>query len=247
MGKRTSQLTQLTAAQVAQGDFLPIVDVSAGQTKYVTVKDLTGLPDTGWLATGESWAYSSWNSTLHTGVITVPTDATTKYAIGMWVRFSQTTGGTKWGKIVSITLTTLTVNFPNGVTFTNETLTSPVYSPLERPVGSPDNSQFIHSMTNAGSGGGTLYFRYDNGIKEVWGTTAVYSGAGGSQTTYGITFPTGFFSTNPNSAVANTYNLTSNARQWFFVQNNASTAGVSLAALADGAYGGYMSYRVVGS
>lgn len=135
MGKRTSQLTQLTAAQVAQGDFLPIVDVSAGQTKYVTVKDLTGLPDFGWTATGESWAYSSFNTTTRVGVITVPTDATTKYNAEMWVRLTQTTGGTKWGKILSVTATTLTVYFGSSYTLNNEAITSPVYSPLAVPVG----------------------------------------------------------------------------------------------------------------
>ena len=135
MGKRTSQLTQLTAAQVAQGDFLPIVDVSAGQTKYVTVKDLTGAPDFGWAATGESWAYSSFNTTTRVGVITVPTDATTKYNAEMWVRFTQTTGGTKYGKILSVTATTLTVYFGSSYTLNNEAITSPVYSPLAVPVG----------------------------------------------------------------------------------------------------------------
>lgn len=139
MGKRTSQLTQLTAAQVAQGDFLPIVDVSAGQTKYVTVKDLTGLPDTGWLATGESWAYSSWSATTRIGVITVPTDATTKYTAGMRVRFSQTTGGVKYGIIHLVAATQLTVFFPTGTTLNNEAITTPVYSPLDTPLGFDKN------------------------------------------------------------------------------------------------------------
>ena len=132
MGKRTSQLTQLTAAQVAQGDFLPIVDVSAGQTKYITVKDLTGAPDFGWAATGESWSYSSWDSTRRMGVVTVPTDATTKYTPKMRVRFSQTTGATKYAIIHAVSATTLTLHFPSGTTLNNEAITSPVYSGLDR-------------------------------------------------------------------------------------------------------------------
>jgi len=135
MGKRTSQLTQLTAAQVAQGDYLPIVDASAGQTKYITVKDLTGAPDFGWQATGESWAYSSWTAGTRIGVITVPTDATVKYNPGMRVRFSQTTGGTKYGIIHAVSATTLTIFFPAGTTLNNEAITSPVYSGLATPVG----------------------------------------------------------------------------------------------------------------
>ena len=89
MSKRISQLTQLTAAQLASNDILAIVDVSAGQTKYITVKDLTGLPDFGWTATGESWAYSSWDSTTRIGVITVPTDATIKYTPKNRVRLAR--------------------------------------------------------------------------------------------------------------------------------------------------------------
>lgn len=135
MSKRISQLTQLTAAQLAQDDKIPIVDTSAGQTKYITTKDLTGLPDTGWIATGETWAYSSWDSATRIGVITVPSDATTKYTLGMRIRISQTTGGTKYGIIHAITSTTLTVFFMSGQTFTNETVTSPVYSPLYAPYG----------------------------------------------------------------------------------------------------------------
>lgn len=141
MGKRTSQLTQLTAAQVAQGDFLPIVDVSAGQTKYVTVKDLTGLPDTGWLATGESWSYNTYNSTTRTGIVSVPTDATTKYTKGMRVRFIQTTGGTKHAIIHDVTATALHLFIESGKTLANEPITSPVYSPLDIPLGFPKSQK----------------------------------------------------------------------------------------------------------
>ena len=139
MAKRISQLAQITASQIAQTDLVPVVDVSAGQTKYSTVKDLTGLPDLGWTATGESLSYSSWDSARRIGVITVPTDATTKYNPKMRVRFSQTTGGTKYGIITYVTATTLTVHFPSGTTLANEAITSPVYSPLDTPVGFPSN------------------------------------------------------------------------------------------------------------
>jgi len=139
MGKRISQNNQLTAAQLATTDILPIVDVSAGQTKYITVKDLTGAPDFGWTATGESWAYSSWNSTYKIGIITVPTDATTKYSPGMRVSFSQATGGTKYAIVHAVSSTTLTLFFGTDYTLTNEAITSPIYSPLDTPFGFPKN------------------------------------------------------------------------------------------------------------
>lgn len=137
MGKRNSQLQELTV--VAQNDYLTIVDTSAGQSKRVSVKTLVGNVDLGWVATGESWTYSSWTSGTRVGVITVPSDATTKYSPGMRTRFSQTTGGTKYGIILAVTSTTLTVFFPSGTTFTNETITSPVYSSIKVPYGFPLN------------------------------------------------------------------------------------------------------------
>lgn len=134
MAKRNSQLTELLI--VAQDDYLTIVDTSAGQSKRVSVKNLTGLPDVGWTATGESWSFSSWTSATSIGVITVPTDATTKYSVGMYIRITQATGGTKYGRILSLTATTLSVWMP-GYTLNNETISSPVYSPLAAPFGIP--------------------------------------------------------------------------------------------------------------
>lgn len=134
MAKRITQLSELSTA--AQDDYIVIVDTSTGTTKKITVKNLTGLPDVGWTATGESWSYNAWNSTLKRGTITVPSDATTKYQAGMFVRFSQATGGTKWGRIISVTSTTLVV-FMDTSTLTNEAISTPVYSVLNQPFGLP--------------------------------------------------------------------------------------------------------------
>jgi hypothetical protein len=136
MAKRNSQLTELLV--VAQDDYLTIVDTSAGQSKRVSVKNLTGAPDVGWTATGEAWSFSSYSSTSNVGVVTVPTDATTKYSVGMFVRFSQTTGGTKYGRIIAVTSTTLSIWFGAGIyTLNNEAISTPVYSPLAHPGGLP--------------------------------------------------------------------------------------------------------------
>ena len=136
MAKRNSQLTELLV--VAQDDYLTIVDTSAGQSKRVSVKNLTGAPDVGWTATGEAWSFSSYSSTSNVGVVTVPTDATTKYSVGMFVRFSQSTGGTKYGRIIAVTSTTLSIWFGVGVyTLNNEAISTPVYSPLAHPGGLP--------------------------------------------------------------------------------------------------------------
>jgi len=219
MAKRNSQLTELLI--VAQDDYLTIVDTSAGQSKRVSVKNLTGLPDVGWIATGEAWSYSSYNSTLHTGVITVPSDATTKYSKSMLVRFSQTTGGTKYGRITAVTSTTLTVQFPNGVTFNNEALTSPVYSPLSQPYGAPQDADFVYSQSNSGTAGGTIYFSNVGGVKKIWGTTGSLNLSSQSSAAYTIVPPTGFFTTVQHGSVS-LASGTSGGTQFLGISGNAA-------------------------
>ena len=193
MGKRISQLTQLTAANIAQTDLIPIVDVSAGATKYATVKDLVGIPDNNWTAAGETWSYSSFSSTTRKGVITVPSDATTKYSVGMWVRFSQTTGGTKWGVITAVTTTTLTVNMFSNQTLANETITTPMFSALNQPYGAP---KIPYKSTDANG-----WDWYDYGIRRVYKRQLAQSGniGGGAGVSSAVSLP---------SDNANTSNLT---------------------------------------
>ncbi len=142
MAKKISQLGQLLRTAIASGDKIPILDESAGQTKYVTVGDLVGIPDFGWTASGESWAYSAWSATTRIAEVTVPTDATTKYQPGMRVKFTQSTGGTKYGIIMKVEATKLHVLVPVGITFNNEALSDIFYSGEKAPLGfdsSPSN------------------------------------------------------------------------------------------------------------
>ena len=129
--QKTSQFNQATS--VTQADQVPLLQ--GGELKRVTVGILTGAPDFGWSATGESWTYSSYNTTTQIGVVTVPSDATTKYTPGNRIRIAQSTGGTKYGIIHVVTATTLTVFFPLGTTLNNEAINTPVYSPLDSPIG----------------------------------------------------------------------------------------------------------------
>lgn len=143
MAKKISQLGQLLRTAIASGDKIPILDESAGQTKYVTVADLVGIPDIGWTAAGEAWAYSAWDSTLKRGTITVPSDATTKYSPGMYLKFAQSTGGTKYGRILSVTSTTI-VLYLGAQTLNNEAIASPVYSGESAPFGLPPTIRDYH-------------------------------------------------------------------------------------------------------
>lgn len=144
----TQKTSQFTAATVANPtDEVPLLQ--GGVLKRVQVKTLVGNPDVGWLATGESWTYSSWDATRRIGVVNVPSDATTKYTAGNRVRISQTTGGTKYAIITYVTSTTLTLHFPSGITLNNEAISTPFYSPLDSPIGFPtDQTLWVLEWTS---------------------------------------------------------------------------------------------------
>ena len=132
---KTSQFNSATVANPT--DEVPLLQ--GGQLKRVQVKVLTGNPDVGWQASGESWVYASWDATRRQATFTVPSDATVKYMPRMRVRISQATGGTKYGIITYVTATVLHVHFPSGVTVNNEAVLTSFYSPLAAPVGFPND------------------------------------------------------------------------------------------------------------
>lgn len=88
----------------------------------------------GWRQASESWAYASWASTTRIGVITVPSGATTRYQKGMRLRIEQPSG-TKYGIIVAVASTSLTVFFPSGTTLDNAAISYPAYSTQKAPFG----------------------------------------------------------------------------------------------------------------
>ena len=130
---RISALTELTS--LASNDYLIVLDSSANIAKKITVANAFGVPEATWTAAGETWTYSAWNSSTRIGVITVPTDATTKYQAGNRIKITQTTGGTKYGIIHVVATTALHVFFPSGTTLNNETISSPYYTALDSPKG----------------------------------------------------------------------------------------------------------------
>ncbi len=130
---RISALTELTT--LASDDYLVVLDSSANIAKKITIANAFGITDFGWTASGESWTYSSWSSTTRIGVLTVPTDATTKYVQGMKIKITQSTGGTKYGTIIAVTSTSLSIFFGASITLNNEAITSPQYSIAYMPLG----------------------------------------------------------------------------------------------------------------
>lgn len=99
----------------------------------------TSLDNNGWISVPNSeissWSYASWSAATRTGIINVPTNATTKYNVGNRLRLVQSTGGTKYGIITAVSATTLTVFFPLGTTFNNEAILNPYFSRVDTPLG----------------------------------------------------------------------------------------------------------------
>jgi len=85
----------------------------------------------GWLDVGEAWSYASATT------ITVPSDATTKYSVGMKVRITQATGGTKYFFITVVAATLITVVGVNGAVVNNEAISSPCISTASLPLAFP--------------------------------------------------------------------------------------------------------------
>lgn len=108
----------------------------------------------GWVAVTDQWTYSSYDSTNKTGVITVPSDATTRYSVGMRVKFSNN-GATQYGIITAVASTSLTVYFGTDYSLTNSSITSNYYSSQKIPLGFPmDPIKWTISVTNPSSVGG---------------------------------------------------------------------------------------------
>lgn len=100
------------------------------QTKLKSEQALGG---NGWILADETWTYASVDAP--TGVITVPTDATTKYSVGMKVKFTQTT--VKYGIITAIAATSMTIYTGTDYTLANAAITANYYSNMKAPLGFP--------------------------------------------------------------------------------------------------------------
>jgi len=118
-------------------DLLTIYDDTLGQWKQVGTSG-------GWLPANETWTYNSTTTytnsfTHYSCVINIPSDGTTKYQPGMRVEFTQATGGTKWGIIMGVAATTITVFLGRNSTLVNQAITLPKYSYSKTPFGFINN------------------------------------------------------------------------------------------------------------
>lgn len=99
---------------------------------------LNNYVQTGWYTgrTGTTYAFVSWNSTTKIGIVSTSQDVTSLLSVGMKVRFVQN-ATTKYGIIVAITSTQITLFMGTDYTLTNAGITDAYYSIVKAPYRFP--------------------------------------------------------------------------------------------------------------
>lgn len=97
-----------------------------------------------WNEVSDTYTYASATT------ITVPTDATAKYAVGDWIRLKQSGGTYKYFKLTVVAATLLTINVNLGYTLANEAITAPAFSKVPQPLGAPvaNTYKYLTNITN---------------------------------------------------------------------------------------------------
>lgn len=137
----------LTAIEDAHNDMAS--DVNDHETRLDTAESSVASLLLGWIPANETWTYSSVDNPI--GIITVPSNATLKYSVGMRIRFVNG-GNTIYGIIVALTATTITFLHEIAPTsastdggtaalnlMANSAITLPYYSMAKVPFGFPSD------------------------------------------------------------------------------------------------------------
>jgi hypothetical protein len=146
----------------------------SGTTKLHPASNINKYLGPGWTLSGDTWTFSSWNSTTKVGVMNTTAGATTKYSIGMWVRFTQATLGIKYAKITGVTTSTVTAIFYNSTQLDNEAISSPVYSTADTPFGVDNSGAWLAWTSTVTAAGGTFTSVAGSGRYILIGKTIVW-------------------------------------------------------------------------
>jgi hypothetical protein len=128
------------AAPDAANDMLLIRDDTTGLMKKispVTIAAAGGTPLDGWISAA-AMTYASADDPSYT--LTLAGDVSTTYGLGMRIKLTQATGGTKYFIITKIAVagaTTLTLYGGTDYNLENEAISSPYYSLVKAPFGFP--------------------------------------------------------------------------------------------------------------
>jgi len=97
----------------------------------------------GWISANETWAYASATT------ITVPSGAAAKYAVGDRIKWTQNT--VKYGVIVAVADTLLTIAVNTDYTVANEAISLNYYSHQASPVGYPQWFNYVPILSQGAS------------------------------------------------------------------------------------------------
>lgn len=172
--KQIKNYTEETAP--IAGDYFLMQKGSDDSYAKVDQRNILPSSKTGWVDAQETWTYASFSGNV--GTITVPTGAASRYSVGMKIRISQSTGGTKYGIITKIDSTTvIRVYFGTDYTLNNEAISLPYYSVQKAPFGFPvDPSKWTitKSSANDRSVAGTSYASTGDTLDLPIGSWEVY-------------------------------------------------------------------------
>ncbi len=125
------------------------VTTGTNDTKIVTPLAAQALGGAdGWISANETWTYAS------ASTITVPSGAASKYGVGDRIKWTQTT--VKYGVIVAVADTLLTIAVNTDYVVTNAAITLNYYSHEASPIGYPTYFAYTPTVT-AGAGSITTY------------------------------------------------------------------------------------------
>ena len=120
----------------AKDDGLYVVNDAGTVTGPMAASAGPAYDASGWTAAGETWTYASADAPTFT--FTVASDVTTKYSVGMRIKYTQTT--VKYGIITAVSAysapnTTITVYGGTDYAMTSGVITLPYYSTVKAPFG----------------------------------------------------------------------------------------------------------------
>lgn len=106
----------------------------------------------------------------------------------------------------------------------------------------------VNSLTNTGTGGGTMYYLNLGNIKILWGTTNSISTSNSVNNSWGVTFPSSFFTT-IQMGIANVSSLSTETRQYAYINGYSTTScgGLIINAYSTAGSSAIVSYYFMGT
>lgn len=210
----------------------------------------------GWVEVTDSWTYASATT------ITVPTDATTKYSVGDFIKITQTT--TKYFRIQVVAATLLTVQGIAGDTVANAAITDTYYSKTRTALGMPAAGldwwqeigrttltgtadsisvtglparrylRIVVLLLNSGQLDATMRFNSDSGSNYSYQTSSDYGAEANSTSASSVALDTGTPSQN-QLVVLDIFNIA--AQEKLGILNQIMSGGTGAANAPDGRQG----------